>query len=441
MRYFRAVLFVFVIIAPAAWAQQPAPVRLTLREAIEKALQSNLSVRVAGAQIEEAAGTRERRWSALLPSVNGEAAPSLQNRNLRAFGISFPGLPTTVGPFSNYDFRVSATQTLIDRTATHALRASEHQQQAASLDYQDARDLVIRQAAGFYLDAESAAAEVETAEARVKTSQSLLQLAQDQHATGLATGVDILRAQVQLQRDQQNLLVRRNAYQTSLLVLARYLGMSPGSPLEPADRLEFRAAEIPDVGQALPAALRERSDYRALSAQRDALLEQLKASRARYLPRLSVGGNYGALGRNFGEMAGTGAIQATLSVTLFDRDRSGEQKELEGRMSRVQMQIADMERGIEQELRKAVLDLQSTEQQVSVTQVALDLAQREVALAEDRFRNGVSDNLELVAAQSSLQAAQDDHILALAQYADAQFALARGLGATEKNYPKYLVGK
>jgi outer membrane protein TolC len=439
MRYLRDALFVLVIVAPTAWAQQP--VRLSLGEAIEKALESNLGVRVAGAQIEEAAGTRERRLSVLLPHVSGEVTPSLQNRNLRAFGISFPGFPTTVGPFSNYDFRVSATQTLVDRTATHALRASEHEQQAARLDYQDARDLVIRHAAGHYLDAEAAAAEVGAAEARVKTSQSLLQLAQDQHATGLATGVDVLRAQVQLQRDQQNVLVRRDAYQTSLLVLARYLGMRPGSPIEPADRLEFRPAEIPDVDQALPAALQARSDYRALSAQRDALIEQQKASRARYLPKLSVSGNYGALGRNFGEMPGTGATQATLSVTLVDRDRSGEQKELESRLSRVQMQIADLELGIEQELRKAVLDLKSTEQQVSVTQVALDLAQREVALAEDRFRNGVSDNLELVSAQSSLQAAQDDHILALARYADAQFALARGLGATEKNYPKYLVGK
>jgi len=434
--------------APVA-AQQTAPRRLTLREAISLALKQNLSVRVASTQVEELEGTRERRGASLLPHVTGDALANRENIDLRAMGISFPTIPpimgisfptipAVVGPFAHYDFRLSASQSLIDRHSYHNWKASERQEEAAKLDYQDARDLVIRQAAGLYLDSQASAAEVEAAESRVTTSETLEKLARDQHAQGLATAVDVVRAQVQLARDQQNLLVARNTYQTSLLVLAHFLGLSPGAPLDLAEPLKFHHVQSTDADQALHSALEARSDYAALFKQRDSLVEQLKASRARYLPTLSVNGDYGAIGRTFGSMAGTGEIQGTLTVTLFDRDRAGEKTELQSQLKRLNAQIDDLNREIEQELRTALLDLESTENQVTVTEAALHLAERELSLAQDRFRNGVTDNIEVVTAQSSLASAQDDRIMALARHADAVMALVRSLGGTEKIYQTYL---
>ncbi|MGA3327400.1 MAG: TolC family protein [Terriglobia bacterium] len=419
-------------------AQQATPRRLTLRDAIDFALKQNLSVRVASTQVEELEGTRDRRRASLLPHVNGDALANRQNIDLAALGISFPGVPTVVGPFGHYDFRVSASQSLIDRHSYHNWKASERQEEAAKLDYQDARDLVIRQAAGLYLNAQASAAEVEAAESRVTTSETLEKLAHDQHAQGLATAVDEVRAQVQLARDRQNLLVSRNTYQTSLLALAHFLGLSPGAPLDLAEPLKFHHVESTDADQALHAALEARSDYAALLKQRDSLDEQLKASRARYLPTLTVNGDYGAIGRQFGSMAGTGEIQGTLTVALFDRDRAGEKTELQSRVKRLNAQIDDLNREIEQELRTALLDLDSTENQVTVTEAALHLAERELSLAQDRFRNGVTDNIEVVTAQATLASAQDDRILALARHADAIMALVRSLGGTENIYQTYL---
>ena len=419
-------------------AQQPPPRRLTLTDAIGLALKQNLSVRVANSQVEELEGTRDRRRASLLPHVNGNALANRENIDLAALGITLPGAPAVVGPFSHYDFRLSASQSLIDRHAYHNWKASERQEEAAKLDYQDARDLVIRQAAGLYLSSQASAAEVEAAESRVTTSQTLEKLARDQHAQGLATAVDEVRAQVQLARDQQNLLVGRNSYQTSLLALAHFLGLSPGTPLELAEPLKFHHVESADADSALRTALAARSDYAALLKQRDSLDEQLKASRARYFPTLSVNGDYGAIGPGFGSMAGTGEVQGTLTVTLFDRDRAGEKTEIQSRLKRLNDQIDDLNREIEQELRQAILDLESSESQVTVTEAALHLAERELTLAQDRFRNGVTDNIEVVTAQASLADAQDDRILALARHADAVMALVRSLGGTEKIYQAYL---
>lgn len=419
---------------------QQTPRRLTLEDAIELALKNNLSVRVADTRIEEAAGTRERQLATLLPRVNGDSLANLENRNLAVLGVSVPGIPTVVGPFAYYDFRVAANQPVIDREAFHNWKASQRQEQATKLDYQDARDLVIRETAGYYLDGESALAEVEASGSRVATSEALEKLARDQHDQGLATAVDVVRAQVQLARDRQTLLVARDNYQTSLLILARFLGLAPGTPLELAEHLEFKHVELPDLEQAAQTALAARPDYRSLLSQRDSLVEQQKASHARYYPSFSLSGDYGALGRTFGSMPGIGEIQGTVSITVFDRDRNGEQKQLASRFDRLNDQLEDLARGIEQEIRKAALDLESAEQQVAVTEVALGLARQELKLAEDRFRNGLTDNIEVVTAQDALAAAQDDRIAALARHADARAALARALGATERNYQKYLGG-
>jgi len=419
-------------------AQQAASRRLTLRDAIHLALKQNLSVLVARTQVEEFEGTRQRRLASLLPRVNGNALANRQNLDLGALGISFPGAPAVVGPFAHYDFRLLASQSLVDRRSYHAWKASEKQEEAAKLDYQDSRDLVIRQAAGLYLDAQAAAAEVEAMESRVNTSQALEKLARDQHTQGLATAVDEVRAEVQLARDRQNLLVAQNAYQTSLLVLAHYLGLRPGVPLDLAEPLKFHPAEIVDIDEALRAALEARSDYAALLKQRESLVEQQRASQARYLPTLSVNGDYGAIGRGLGSMVRTGQVQGTLTVTLFDRDRAGEQVEIQSRLKRLNEQVDDLHRQIEQELRKAMLDLESTKNQVTVTEAAVHLAERELALAQDRFRNGVTDNIEVVTAQGTLAGAQDDRIKALAGHADAVMALARSLGGTERIYQTYL---
>ena len=192
------------------------------------------------------------------------------------------------------------------------------------------------------------------------TSQTLSKLAHDQHSEGLATAVDEVRADVQLARDQQTLLVARNNYDTSLLALAHFLGLSPGTPLELAEPLKFHHVDAVDANQALGTALAARSDYAALLKQRDSLTEQLKASRARYFPTLSVNGDYGAIGRGFNSLEGTGEIQGTLTVTLFDRDRAGEKVELESQVKRLDAQIDDLNREIDQEVRTALLNLAST---------------------------------------------------------------------------------
>jgi outer membrane protein TolC len=428
------------MLAATGFAQQAPPRRLTLQDAIQQGLRANLNVLLAGTRVAEDEGAQTRSLSAaLLPRVNAQVYANYQNRNLRAFGISVPGLPlpSVVGPFSNYDFRIYAQQNVVDLASLRALKASGLALDAGKMDEQDARDLVVRVVASVYLNAQSAQARAQAAQSRVTDSTALLKLAQDKHGAGTATGVDVLRAQVQLANDQQALLQAQNAYKQALLGLARNLGLDPGTPLELAEPLHFQALPPEQADELLPGALAARADYLSLDRQRQSLVEQQSANRARFYPKVSINGNIGELGRSVGGVATTGLIQGQIDFTIFDRDREGEAQQLASRLKALGDQIADLRRGVDEDLREALLNLDSADQQVSVAGDGQELAQRELKMAQDRFSAGTANNVEVITAQDELARAEENYILAVSAHVDAKYALARALGDTEKNILKF----
>ncbi|MCM0082926.1 TolC family protein [Geomonas sp. Red32] len=421
-----------------AIAQGGRTLPLSLEDAIQRGLSGNAAVLQAATRVEEAAGSKQRRNALYLPHLHIETPFAYQTRNLRAMGISFPGVPAVVGPFTTYDFRLYGDQTLFDLQSYYGIRAGEKEVAARGDDYRDARSRAIRLVAGNYLAAQYAAARVETARSRVRSSQTLERLALDQRAAGVADGLDVLRAQVQLANDRQNLVVAQNGLKQSLLVLARSIGIDLSTELSLTETLRYRPLPRPQIEEAVGLALTERPDYRSLLTQRQSLEEQAKASRARYYPKLVVSGNYGGSGQNIGDIEPSGIIQLNLLMTIFDADRTGERVELESRMRRIEDQIADQKLGVEQDIREALLNLEAADQEVAVAADGLALAQKELAYASDRFKNGVANNVEVVNAQDALARALDNNLDALVRHVESKIALAAALGETEKVYRQFL---
>jgi len=267
----------------------------------------------------------------------------------------------------------------------------------------------------------------------VNDAEALFKLAKDKHDAGTATGVDVLRAQVQLANERQSLLIAQNQYKQSLLELSREIGMSPAAPIEVAETLEFHPLAKQPAETLVNSALAARADYLSLASQRQALVDQLNANHARSYPKVSINGNYGGIGRSIGSVQGTGTIQGQIDFTIFDRDRNGEALEISAQIKAVDHRIGDLRRGIDQDIRSALLDLDSAQQQVDVAQQGQDLARRELEMTRDRFQQGTANNVEVVTAQDALARAEENYILAVSSYVDGEFALARALGDTEKN--------
>lgn len=128
------------------------------------------------------------------------------------------------------------------------------------------------------------------------------------------------------------------------------------------------------------------------------------------LPRFSVSGNYGTNGKTLSGVTSVGSLEGDLKVTFFDPDREGELKEIAGRLQRLNSQLQDQRLQIEEDVREALLNLDSANNQVRVAEDGLTLSEQDLDLARVRFGAGAATNLEVTTAQDSLARAQQNRV-------------------------------
>ena len=105
-------------------------------------------------------------------------------------------------------------------------------------------------------------------------------------------------------------------------------------------------------------------------------------------------------------------------------------------------ELANLQGQIDQEVRAALLDLNSAADQVAVVaEDNIELANQTLTQARDRFAAGVTDNIEVVQAQESVSNAHQNLISSTFAHNLAKVALARALGATEANLKTFMGGK
>src|ERR1700722_1961420 len=124
-------------------AASETPLALTLRDAIDRGLKTNLGLLVSDSDSDIARSQRVRALSALLPQVNGGITEAVEQINLKTIGFNFtfPGvsIPTIVGPFHYTDVRASASWTAFDYSARKNLRSAKESERASRLSVGNAR--------------------------------------------------------------------------------------------------------------------------------------------------------------------------------------------------------------------------------------------------------------------------------------------------------------
>lgn len=418
---------------------QPATantIPLTISDAIDRALKYNLGVMTLEQQVQSARGARWRALSDLLPIVEGQVTETREKVNLAAFGFSgstFPGIPTIVGPFNVFDARVSVSQPVVDISALYNVRRESRNVEAATLESRNARDVVVLVAANMYLQTVAAASRIEAVRAQTDTAQALFTLATDLLRAGLVPQIDVLRAQVELESQRQRLIVAQNAFQKQKIQLARVVGLPVSQPFDLTDKIPYSAMPAMTFDEALKRAQDSRADYRAALARAQAADADRRAAAAEALPSVVVNANYGAIGPSASDAQATFTVMGAVRVPIFDGGRRrGRVLETEATLRERQAEAEDFRQRIESEIRTALLDVQATEAQLRVVQGIVDLATSQLAQAQDRFRAGVTSNLEVIQAQEAVATAAENQIDSLYAHNVAKASLARALGVAEE---------
>jgi outer membrane protein TolC len=415
------------------------PLALSVKDAVQRALQNNLGLLL---QEESEASARGARWRALadlLPDVSGALGVRRQVINLEAFG--FPGPPSIVGPFNVYEARVFLSQPVVDISALNDSRAAALRQKAEQYGVRTARDLVVLVAVNLYLETVATASRVDMTRAQQDTADALFKQAQDLKASGLVAGIEVLRAQVQLQTQRQRVIAAENDFEKAKLQLERAIGVPIGQPITLVDKIPYAAMPVLPVDEALKRAFESRADFLAAQSRVEAAEAARKAAYGALLPSLTFDADYGAIGQTINTAHSTYTMAANVRIPLFDGGKTTARRiETSSALRQREAELADFRSRVEYEVRTSLLDLRAADQQLQAAQSNVQLASDELQQARDRFGAGVASNLEVTQAQEAVAGASETYISALYSHNLAKASLARSLGVAETAVMTYLGG-
>ena len=424
----------------------PGHMPLTLQEAIDLGLKHNLGLLLSSADTRVARGQRWGQLSALLPHVSAAPYVAESKVNLAQVGLGNVSnvfhISPAVGPFSYFDARAQVTQTLFDWKSINAVRAAGETVKSADYTLLDAHDLVILTVGSVYLQAIADEARIATDEAQVETAQALSDQANDQVTAGTAADIDALRTRVELQTRKQQLIQARNDFAIQKITVARVIGLAPGQEIEFTDKSPYQEIENLTIDQALQRAYASRSDYRAVMSEVRAAELSRKAAVAGYLPSLSFDADYGTGGAHPSDATRVYDVRGTLSIPIFTGNSvHGDIQQADARLEQSRERLDNLRAQIEADVRAALLNLQSSAEQVKVATSNIELADRTLTQSRDRFTAGVTDTVEVVQSQEAVASAHEQYISSLYNYNFAKISLIRALGVGEQGVKEYFPGK
>jgi outer membrane protein TolC len=415
----------------------PGTLPLSLADAIARGLKQNLGLLLGEQGVRAATGNRWAALSALLPTVGGSLGQAREVINLEAFGFPLaPGQSPLIGPFNVFDARLSVSQTVFAYSAIQAARAGGEALDAARFTYKDARDTVVFTIANLYLQAVTGASQIEAAQAQVNTSQALYTRAVNMKQSGVVPAIEVLRAQVQLQAQQQRLIFFQNEFAKEKLALARAIGLPLEQQFDLADKIPYAALQPMSFDEALRQAYASRADLQASRALVRAAEDNRRAAQGERLPSVGVNADIGKIGPSPDTSLRTYTVAAGVRVPILQGGSiRARVLQAEASLEQQRAQLEDLRTRIDFEVRSAFLDLKAAEDRT-----AIQLADQQLTQAQDRFSAGVASNIEVVQAQEAVATASDNYISSLYAHNVAKISLARALGVAEADAGHFLGG-
>jgi outer membrane protein TolC len=428
-------------------AQTPgAPLVISLDDAVQRGLKSNLGTVAYQQVLRRAEGQTTVDRSFLMPQLNTALTGVDTQTDLDALGFSVlkvnvPGFsfPTVLGPYHYFDLRAGVSQSILDATRLNTFRATRQNGKAMQFSAQDVRDLVALAVTSAYLQVVAGRARVESARAQVATAQATYNQAADFHNAGVSARIDVTRTQVELQTNQQRLTSVENDLAKQKIAFGRLIGLPPAQEFTLSDALPFAPLNDLTIDQALARATANRADLKAAEAQIHAAELTRRAAEAERLPTISVGADYGVIGVDPTNSHGTFNVTGSVRMPIWNGRRThGDIEQADAALEQRRAEYQDLRGRIDAEIRTAFLDLNSAATQVSVADSSRKLAADTLQQSRDRFAAGVTDTVEVVQAEESVAAAEQDYIASLYSHNLAKATLARSMGQADQNIKEFL---
>ena len=411
-------------------------IRLSLAEAVGRAVDLNEDVLIARAEQARTAGLAREVRSASLPEIEANINYNRNIQNAVLFIETGDGnvQPIRLGQDNNYSFSVSLSQPLLDLSLSPARTAAALTNEATEEQVETARVSVALTARLAYYRALLDKELVLVQEKALEQAQARLREVEAFYRVGTASDFDLLTAQVEVENIRPLLIEAHNQLELNSNRLKRTIGLPLDREIELTDRLE-RPGEIPELEQMVSAALRNRPDIQSQSLVVGLQTQNLRVQKASAYPTLDLVANLtrqGASstlfpgGQDFAQSASAGL---QFSLPIFDgRARSGRIQQAKASIDRETYRLEQLTENARLEVQQSHQALVASREQIEASESNIARAERALEIAQTRFRNGLSTQVELNDAELAVTQARTNFAQALFNYNAARAQLMAATG-------------
>lgn len=434
--------FLMALLAVGSAGAQTAPQELTLKDAINYALENKADAKKAKLSVENSEYQIEEVRSRALPTItaNGNLTynPILQLNALPGDFFGAPGT-TILAPLGQEwvsTAGVNLNQAIFDMSVFTGLKAARSTREFYQVNAQLTEEQVIERVANNYYQVYVQRQQLAVIDSTYNNTAKVRDIIKGQYDNGLAKKIDLDRMNVNLSNINTQRVQLKNALQLQENALKFYMGMPIATPII-LPETEF---SVTPLNMSETPNTTNRTEYQVLKKQEQLLYYNKKAIQAEYYPKLSLSAGYNYIGQGpdlpwFGKPADGiywsdySSIAANISIPIFN-----------GFGTRARVRQATIElKNIEEDLKdtKLSLDLafENAKTQINNSIVTINNQRENVKLAQEvldntqnNYQNGLATLTDLLDAETSYIEAQNNYTSALLDFKLAEVQLIKAKG-------------
>jgi outer membrane protein TolC len=400
--------------------------QLSMPDCLKLVLTNNKSLQRAVEEKEIARGGELISYSAILPSVDLASGYTRLDK-----AVSIAGF--TIGDVDNYSSSLRVTQPVFaGGSITAKLNAAKLFSLLTDQSIRAVTQDVLYAAQKAYLDVLLNQHLLEISADAVRSAEAHLDSVKQKREGGIASGFDVLRAEVELSNFKAEHIQNKNAIDVSKSNLLKIMGVSQDSNIVLSDELEYMPSDV-SMEEAVESAFQRRPDLFKRQFDIKWQQEQLNIAKSRWWPRID--GYYENIWSNpdphtsvvdWGYAWQTG-ITATLPV--FDGfAREGTIIQQKARFKQAQIDLIDTEETALFELNKALLSIEDSQEFVESQRLNFTRAEEGLRLAEVGYKEGTNTQVEMIDAQAALTKARAFYYQAIYSHMIAKLDLQKAMG-------------
>ncbi len=411
MKTTRTITLAMALIMPLALLAQHS---YTADEVSKMAIEHNISVRTADNQISQASETRKDTYNAFLPKVSASAIGFAADKHLLDLNL---GLASYSALKNGVTAGVSVMQPIYaGGRISNGYKLSKYGEDAARIQ----KDISIRQVA---YNAQRYFWQVVDCKEAIRTldvSDSLLSKLHIDVSSAIKAGLknrnDLLKVELEQNKNESAHIKLNNALKQSLLLLAQYIG-KPQTLIDISSPIEIGKLPNLYVMEVSPSdKVEQRPEYKLLEKNVDISHTNLNIEKGKSLPTLGIGASY-SYDNFFDKNNLSGVVFVTLSVPISNLWEGGhKEKKASLQLQNTVEALQDNRELLAIEIQKAHDDVIESWQQIKVSIKSITQAEENLRLNTNTYRAGTTTMSDILDAQAALQNAKNEYIQAYAAY-------------------------